>query len=525
MTVVDDGSIHDRRGSLSIDDEGTPTQENILIEDGILKGYIQDRLNARLMGVAPTGNGRRESFAHAPMPRMTNTFMRGGNDDPAGLLAGMKKGIFAKSFGGGQVDIVSGKFVFSCTEAYLVENGQHRRADQGRDADRRRAERADQGDRDRQRFRARRRHRHVRQGRAVGARGRGPADLAGQRADGRRDGRVNAALARRHGGVTQGWPALDWAGWRESAQHLHLMTQIVGKVRLAHTPWLNHGWHVALYPGVRGLGTGPIPVAGGMIALEFDFIADQLLLSHSDGGTRRVIALQAGSIADFHAQVLAALAELGAPTRIDPRPSEIPDAERFDRDTAVRPYDAAAVRDFHTALLSVARVFGRFRTGFLGKSSPVHFFWGSFDLAHTRFSGRVAPLHPGGVPGLPDAVTCEAYSHEEASAGFWPGSDAYPRAAFYAYAYPAPPGYAAAAVAPGAARYDTALGEFMLDYDAVRAAPDPEAALFEFLQSSYDAAATLADWDRAALECPVGRAGVPRRGLRGGTRWRNSSTR
>jgi len=174
----------------------------------------------------------------------------------------------------------------------------------------------------------------------------------------------------------------------------------------------------------------------------------------------------------------------------------------------VRPYDPASVQAFHAALLSITSVFSHYRTGFLGKASPVHFFWGSFDLAVTLFSGRTAPRHPGGVPGLPDAVTCEAYSHEEASAGFWPGSDAYPRPAFYAYAYPAPEGYADASPSPDAARWDTGMGEFLLDYDAVRAAPDPEGALLEFLQSTYAAAADRGDWDRERLECPLG---VPRR--------------
>ena len=310
------------------------------------------------------------------------------------------------------------------------------------------------------------------------------------------------------GGVT-GWPALDWPAWRETAQHLHLMTQIVGKVRLAHTPWLNHGWHVALYPGARGLGTGPIAVGDATVELDFDLLDSQLRLSHSNGGTRTV-ALGTGSVADFYRDVLAALDALGAPTRIGPRPNEIADAIPFAEDTAIRPYDAAAVRDFHRALLSVTGVFARYRTGFLGKASPVHFFWGSFDLAATRFSGRVAPRHPGGVPGLPDPVTCEAYSHEEASAGFWPGSDAYPKAAFYAYAYPAPHGYADASVAPDAAHWDSALGEFVFDYDDVRTAADPAAALLEFLESTYDAAARLGRWDRAALECPTGRTGVPR---------------
>jgi hypothetical protein len=188
----------------------------------------------------------------------------------------------------------------------------------------------------------------------------------------------------------------------------------------------------------------------------------------------------------------------------------MPDAVPFADDHAIRPYDADAGRAFWRVLIRVARVFGEFRTGFLGKASPVHFFWGSFDLAATRFSGRSAPKHPGGVPGLPDEVTCEAYSHEEASVGFWPGSDAYPHAAFYAYAYPGPAGYADAEVEPGAARWNADLGEFLLDYDAVRGLPDPDAAILAFCRSTYAAAADLQHWDRAALECPLGRPRVPR---------------
>jgi hypothetical protein len=305
------------------------------------------------------------------------------------------------------------------------------------------------------------------------------------------------------------WPPLSWPEWRETALHLQLMTQVAGKVRLALTPWLNHSWHVALYLSPRGLTTSPIPYGDEQLQIDFDFIDSRLLLATSAGGSR-ALPLAAGSIADFHARVAAALAELGVAVTINTMPSEIADAIRFEDDTAARPYDADAVHRFWRALLSADRVLRCFRTGFLGKASPVHFFWGSFDLAATRFSGRVAPRHPGGVPGLPDDVTCEAYSHEEVSAGFWPGSDAFPHAAFYAYGYPAPDGFADAHVAPAEAYYDTSLGEFLLPYEAVRTAPDPDAALLAFLQSTYDAAADLAGWDRAALECPVGRPRIPR---------------
>jgi len=301
------------------------------------------------------------------------------------------------------------------------------------------------------------------------------------------------------------WPELDWAAWRETAQHLQLMTQIAGKIRLACTPWLNHSWHVVLYPTARGMTTGPIPAAGKTLQIDFDLVSSDLVLATAEAIER--IDLAPGSIADFYADVMAALDRLGTPVRIVTRPSEIPDAIPFPDDRAQRPYDADAVRRFHRALLSITRVLQQFRTGFLGKASPVHFFWGSFDLAVTRFSGRAAPRHPGGFPGLPDDVTCEAYSHEEASVGFWPGNDAFPRPAFYAYAYPAPAGYAEAPV-PAPAYFESEMGEFILDYDTVRTAPDPEATLLAFLDATYAAAAELAGWDRAALECAPG---VPRR--------------
>uniref|UniRef100_UPI0035CBBBB5 DUF5996 family protein n=1 Tax=uncultured Sphingomonas sp. TaxID=158754 RepID=UPI0035CBBBB5 len=305
------------------------------------------------------------------------------------------------------------------------------------------------------------------------------------------------------------WPALDWSAWRETAIGVQLRTQIVGKVRLALTPWLNHSWHVPFYLSARGLTTSAIPVGERILQIDFDFIDDKVVFETSDGG-RRSIPLAAGSIADFHGAVLAALTALDVTVAIDGRPSEMADMPPFAEDTAERPYDSDAARAFWRALIQVARVFAHFRTGFLGKASPVHFFWGSFDLAATRFSGRAAPRHPGGFPGLPDAVTCDAYSHEEASVGFWPGSDAYPHAAFYAYAYPAPAGYAAARIDPVAATWNADLGEFLLDYDAVRTAADPDAALLAFCHSTYDAAADLAGWDRDSLECPLGRPRIPR---------------
>jgi len=310
--------------------------------------------------------------------------------------------------------------------------------------------------------------------------------------------------------VSNIWPELDWSSWRETAIGLQLRTQIVGKVRLALTPWLNHSWHVPLYVTARGLGTSAIPCGEHLLEIDFDLNGDRVLLTKSDGGSR-TIPLEAGTIADFHAAIADALDGLGISTAFDGAPSEMPDPVPFADDHAQRPYDAEAVRRFWRALIQAQRVFARFRTGFLGKASPTHFFWGSFDLASTRFSGRDAPRHPGGLPGLPDAVTCEAYSHEESSVGFWPGSDAYPHAAFYAYAYPAPAGYAEARVEPSEAAYSTEMGEFLLPYEAVRTAADPDAALLAFCRSTYDAAADLGGWDRASLDCPLGRPKVPRK--------------
>jgi hypothetical protein len=309
--------------------------------------------------------------------------------------------------------------------------------------------------------------------------------------------------------VTADWPVLDWAHWRETAIGLQLRAQIVGKVRLALTPWLNHSWHVPFYLTARGWTTSAIPIGSRILQIDFDLIADTVILNTSDGETR-TIALAPGSTADFHRDVTAALRALGVDCEYDPKPSELPGYPPFAEDTEHRPYDADAVRDFWRALIQARRVFYDFRTGFLGKASPIHLLWGSFDLASTRFSGRVAPKHPGGMPGLPDDVTCEAYSHEEASVGFWAGSDAYPKASFYAYAYPSPDGYGDSKVEPAQAAWNPDMGEFLLDYDAVREAVDPDATLLSFCQSTYDAAADLAKWDRASLECPLGVPKMPR---------------
>lgn len=305
------------------------------------------------------------------------------------------------------------------------------------------------------------------------------------------------------------WPELPTAAWRETYATLHLWTQIIGKIRLTKTPWLNHSWHVTLYVTARGLTTSPVPDGSRTFQIDFDFIDHVLRVATSDGAQRQ-FALAGKSVAGFYAAMMAALAELGIAVTIDEMPSELPDPVRFSEDKAHASYDADAVGRFQQILVSCDRVFKQFRTGFLGKASPVHFFWGSFDLAVTRFSGRRAPRHPGGVPNLPDAVACEAYSHEESSAGFWPGSGAVDYPAFYSYAYPEPAGFRTSKVRPEAAFFSETLGEFILPYDAVRTAADPDRALLDFLQSSYQAAAIAAKWDRDALECEPGQAGVVR---------------
>jgi hypothetical protein len=306
------------------------------------------------------------------------------------------------------------------------------------------------------------------------------------------------------------WPELPIAGWRETYDTLHLWTQVVGKVRYARSPWLNHSWHVALYVTARGLTTSPIPDGMRSFQIDFDFIDHVLRISSSDGAQRQ-FALSGQSVASFYESVMVALAELGIPIEIDQMPNELPDPIRFSQDTRHASYDPDAVQRFFRILVNADRVFKQFRTGFLGKASPVHFFWGSFDLTVTRFSGRGAPRHPGGVPNLPDAVACEAYSHEESSAGFWPGSGAIDYPAFYSYAYPEPPGYRTAKVRPDAAFFSEALGEFILPYDAGRTADDPDKALLEFLQSSYETAANAGRWDRDALECAPGQPRVVRK--------------
>jgi Family of unknown function (DUF5996) len=312
-----------------------------------------------------------------------------------------------------------------------------------------------------------------------------------------------------HRSPTEPWPDLPYTAWQETCATLHLWTQVVGKVRLAQTPWLNHSWHVPLYVTARGLTTSPIPYGQRSFEIAFDFHEHVLEITTTDGPRRRT-ALEPQTVADFYGKVMSGLTDLGLPVRIDELPCEIPGAVRFSQDQVHAAYDAEYAQRFWRVLLQADRVLKQFRTGFIGKCSPVHFFWGSFDLAVTRFSGRKAPPHPGGVPGLADAVVREAYSHEVSSAGFWPGGGGVDYAAFYSYAYPAPDEFRSRAVQPEAAFFSEPLGEFLLPYDAVRAAPDPDAALLAFLQSTYDAAAGAAGWDRDALEYAAGIPGVPR---------------
>lgn len=303
------------------------------------------------------------------------------------------------------------------------------------------------------------------------------------------------------------WPAIPFAHWQPTAAALHLYLQIVGKYRLARSPWVNHSWHATLYVTPRGLSSSMIPDGNGGIEVSFDF-TDSVLRATCGDGRRLEFALRPMSVAKFHRRFIDMIKELSGDATFHDRPNELPEQITFAEDDAERPWDADAVARFHRALVSANRVLQHFRTAFRGKTSPVHLFWGSFDLAVTRFSGRRAPLHPGGIPNLPDDVTREAYSQEVSSAGFWAGGGAIDEAAFYSYAYPAPDGFAQAAVQPDAAYFDRDFGEFILPYAAVRESAEPEATLLTFLESTYEAAASLGNWDRE-LECTGGLLGRP----------------
>ena len=303
---------------------------------------------------------------------------------------------------------------------------------------------------------------------------------------------------------SEAWPACPLDEWADTCATLHMMTQVVGKVRLACAPMVNHWWHVALYVTARGLTTSAMPYGTRTLQIDFDFSDHTVVIAVSDGG-RRIIPLGAGPVADFYGAVMAALQDLDTPVRIMPRPVEVEDAVPFPDDFVHSAYVPEHVQRFWQVLRQADRALAAFRSGFIGKCSPVHFFWGSFDHCVTRFSGREAPEHPGGIPGLADWVTREAYSHECSSAGFWPGSSAFPEPAFYCYAYPEPPGFSRYDVRPAAAFYDDGLREFVLPYEAVRVAPDPEAMLRDFFLSTYEACANLGGWDRRELERhPIG---------------------
>jgi len=305
------------------------------------------------------------------------------------------------------------------------------------------------------------------------------------------------------------WPNLPYGAWKDTCETLHLWTQAVGKVRLALTPWLNHSWHVPLYVTPRGLTTSAIYDKDRSFEIIFDFNQHILEIATSDGCGSQ-FALESSTVAEFYEVLIAELGKAGIHAIINELPCEIPGAIPFSRDRVHNAYDPEFAHRFLQVLLQADRILKQFRTGFIGKCSPVHFFWGSFDLAVTRFSGRRAPPHKGGVPGLSDEVVREAYSHEVSSAGFWPGGAGIDYPAFYSYAYPEPAGFRSHPIEPDAACFSEALGEFLLPYEAVRNAADPDAALLAFLNSTYEAAAQNGNWDRPALECPPGIPGVPR---------------
>ena len=299
------------------------------------------------------------------------------------------------------------------------------------------------------------------------------------------------------------WPELPHAEWTETIATVHLLTQIVGKVKLELSPWLNHSWQATLYLTSRGLTTSPITYGGKTFQIDFDFIDHTLTIATSDGLTRPK-QLQPQTVADFYRDLMAGLDSLGIDVAIHTMPNEIEEPLPFEEDVIHSAYDPDQMHLWWRALVQSARVFQAFRARFIGKCSPVHLFWGSFDLAVTRFSGRPAPQHPGGIPHLPDVVTTEAYSQEVSSCGFWPGNAGAPDPIFYSYAYPSPDGFAEQPVEPDAAFWLGDLGEFVLPYEAVRTSDDPDATLTAFLESTYGAAADLADWDRAHFERPAG---------------------
>lgn len=294
------------------------------------------------------------------------------------------------------------------------------------------------------------------------------------------------------------WPKLSIADWNDTRATVHMWTQIVGKIRTVQMPWTNHSWHTTLYVTPSGLTTLAMPHGLQTFQIDFDFVDHRLLIQASSGSSQ-AIDLAPMSVADFYSRLMGALDDLGLSVQIHGRPNEVEPNIPFKEDTQHAAYDSGTIGRFHQAVVQTDRVMKQFRAGFRGKCSPVHFFWGSFDLAVTRFSGRPAPPHPGGFPNMPDWITREAYSHEVSSCGFWPGGDGQ-EAFFYAYAYPQPDGFADSAAQPDAAGYSKDMGEFVLPYDAIQQSSSPDEDLLAFFQSTYEAAAVNADWDRAALE-------------------------
>jgi hypothetical protein len=299
--------------------------------------------------------------------------------------------------------------------------------------------------------------------------------------------------------TVEDWPEIPLDAWADTCATLHMWAQIVGKIRLSQSAWLNHSWHSTLYVTSRGLTSSVIPHGSRTFQIDFDFV-DHVLVAQTTDGAIFNMPLQPQSVAEFYRQLMDGLERMRVGVRIHGRPNEVPDPIPFARDETHRAYDAEYVHRFWRVLVQSDRVFRIFRGRFIGKCSPVHLFFGALDLAVTRFSGRRAPTHPGGIPNLPDEITREAYSHEVSSCGFWAGGGAVPYPAYYSYAYPEPPGFAAAGVSPADAYYSQDLREFILPYDAVRRAPSPDAMLLEFLESTYAAAADLAAWNRAELE-------------------------
>ncbi|MCW3081980.1 DUF5996 family protein [Segetibacter sp.] len=298
------------------------------------------------------------------------------------------------------------------------------------------------------------------------------------------------------------WPRLEFNEWKETLYTVQLWTQIVGKIRLRNLPWLNHSWHVTLYVSPAGLTTGSIPYSNGLFQIDFDFVNHQLIIQ-SGKEENIIIKLYARTVASFYKEVMQSLEAAGIETTIHAKPNEVDPAIPFEKDEVHCSYNPDQVNNFWRVLVNIHNVFTTFRAGFTGKCSPVHFFWGSFDLAVTRFSGKPAPAHPGGAPNVPVRVMQEAYSHELSSCGFWPGNEQVSEAIFYAYCYPSNADFSKQEIMPGEGYFNEQLAEFVLPYEAVRRSADPEKKLLQFLQSTYEAAANTAGWDRQSLECDL----------------------